>query len=220
MAKQCSVSRKISKDGKEVLVCDATRVGLLPRLQEIQKEKGYLSDKEMQDIADEFGIHPVEVYSVVTFYSFLSTKKQGKHVLRVSTCVPCECAGSNKVIAAFEKVLGIKVGEKTTDGEFSLEKTGCIGMCDQAPAIMVDEFLVGNVCPDYVENIIDEVKSGKLPLSGRYRPQTGQKRTGDIVFSDYAAYSGLKKALKLKPKELISLISRFLNGTGSPVTIS
>ncbi|MCK5305760.1 MAG: NADH-quinone oxidoreductase subunit NuoE [Candidatus Omnitrophica bacterium] len=158
MAKVCAVPKKIIKDGKEVMVCDETRSRLLPVLQSIQDKEGYISDKNMQEVADMFGIHPVEVFSVITFYSFLSEKKKGKHIIRVSNCVSNVMAGSEKVINEFEKALKIKTGQTTKDGKFTLERTSCIGMCDEAPAVMVDDKLIGKVTPQKVKKIIQEQK--------------------------------------------------------------
>lgn len=194
MPKQCSVSKKRTEDGKEVIFCDKTRTRLLPALQKIQQEKGYISGDEMQDLADGLGIHPVEVYSVVTFYSFLRTKKQGKHHIRVSTCPSCECAGSEDVIKAFEKELGIKDGEITPDGEFSLESSSCIGMCDHAPAVMVDIHLVGNVTPERVPGLISECRSGKGGFTGEYSPGSVERK-GEVLLTEVEPYSALKKSL-------------------------
>ena len=158
MVNECAVPKKIIKGGKEVMVCDETRSRLLPVLQDIQDKKGYISDKNMQEVADMFGIHPVEVFSVITFYSFLSEKKKGKHIIRVSNCVSNVMAGSEKIVREFEKVLMIEVGQTTKDGEFTLERTSCIGMCNEAPAIMVDDKLIGKVTPQRVKKIIQEQK--------------------------------------------------------------
>lgn len=145
----------VEKDGEKVFQCDEkNREVLLPILQEIQKEHGYIPDKDMQHVADQLGIHPVEVYAVVTFYSFLTEKKKGTYCIRVSNCLPNQLAGSAEVVTAFEKMLKIKVGETTDDRKFTLEMTGCIGMCDQAPAIMVNEKLIGNVTPGMINEIL------------------------------------------------------------------
>lgn len=136
-----------------------SRSQLIPILQKVQDEKGWISDDDMQQIAEQLGIHPVEVFSVVSFYSFLNTAKRGRHTIRVSTCIPCEMAGSEKIIKAFESVLGIRVGETTPDEMFTLEKTSCIGMCDQAPAILVDDRLIGHITPERVETIVKELKT-------------------------------------------------------------
>ncbi len=161
MKPECAVEKIIEEGGKKIVVCDTTRARLLPVLQDVQDRKGYISDKDMQQIADMLGIHPVEVYSVVTFYSFLTAEKKGKHLIRVSNCMPNVMKGSEKVIKAFEKALKIKVGQTTEDGQFTLEETGCIGMCDRAPAIMVDNELVGNVKPGAVKKLIDGLSKAK-----------------------------------------------------------
>ena len=72
--------------------------------------------------------------------------------------MPCEMKGSNDVIKAFEKALGITAGSTTEDGKVTLEKTSCIGMCDSAPAIMVNEELIGNVTPAKVKTILQGLK--------------------------------------------------------------
>ena len=158
MVKQCAVGKKITKEGKEIFVCDTTRSRLLPVLQQIQEKKGYISNNDMQITADKFGIHPVEVYSVVTFYSFLTTKKKGKHIIRISNCMPNIMAGSKKIEKEFEKVLRIKMGETTKDNKITLEKTGCIGMCDEAPAALIDDKLIGNLTPKKIKEIVRKFK--------------------------------------------------------------
>ncbi|MBU0683207.1 MAG: NAD(P)H-dependent oxidoreductase subunit E [Candidatus Omnitrophota bacterium] len=154
----CSVEKIIEKDGKKIVVCDDTRSQLFKLLQEAQDKNGYISDKDMQEIADILDIHPVEVYSVVTFYSFFTDKKKGQHIIRISNCMPNEMAGSKEIIKVFEDELKIKLGETTKDGLFTIEMTGCIGMCDQAPAIMVDDKLIGNVDTEKVKKIISGLK--------------------------------------------------------------
>lgn len=158
MAKQCAVPKRMTKDGKEVVICDQTRSELLPVLQGIQDKKGYISDKDMQEVADRFDIHPVEVYSVITFYSFLTTKPKGKHVIRISNCMPNIMAGSKKIEKEFEKALKIKMGESTKDKKVTLQEAACIGMCDQAPAALIDDELIGNITPKKVKEIVKSLK--------------------------------------------------------------
>ncbi len=158
MAKQCAVGKRITRDGREVLICDETRSELLPALQQIQDKKGYISDKDMQEVADRFDIHPVEVYSVITFYSFLATKNKGKHAIRISNCMPNIMAGSRKIEKEFERALKIGMGQSTKDRKITLEQTGCIGMCDQAPAALVDGELIGNITPKKVKDIVKQLK--------------------------------------------------------------
>jgi len=153
----CSLKKIIKKNGKEIVICDDIRSHLLEELQNIQDKEGYVSDENMQNIAEKFNIHPVEVYSVVSFYSFLSTEKKGDHIIRISNCQPCKMKGSDEIEREFENILGIKCGETTSDGKYTLEKTSCIGMCDKAPAIMVDDKLMGPVAVEDVNNILNQI---------------------------------------------------------------
>jgi NADH:ubiquinone oxidoreductase subunit E len=157
MAKQCALPKRTTRDGKEVIICDDKRSELLPVLQGIQGKKGYISDKDMQEVADRFDIHPVEVYSVVTFYSFLTEKGKGKHTIRISNCISNIMAGSRKIEKEFEKALKIKMGETTKNKKIMLEETACIGMCDQAPAALIDGELVGNITPKRIKEIIKNI---------------------------------------------------------------
>jgi len=131
------------------------RSGLLPILQEVQKGYGHISDYAMQVIADELAIHPVEVYSVVTFYSFLTQHPQGKFVIRLCRTISCEMAGKSRVAKQLENDLGIKFGETTPDGKFTLEWANCLGMCDQGPALMVNDVVFTRVTPDQVHDILE-----------------------------------------------------------------
>lgn len=158
MDKFCSVSKIITEGKKKITICDDKRSQLIPILRQIQKKEGYISDRNMQNVAFSLGIHPVEVYSVVTFYSFLNTWKKGKHIIRVSNCVSSEMAGAKGIIKAFEKELGVKVGETTKDKKISLEETSCIGMCDQAPAALIDGKMVGRLTTKKVKSIVEELK--------------------------------------------------------------
>lgn len=131
---------------------------LLPQLQKIQDKKGFISDKDMQLLADRFNIHPVEVYAVVTFYSFLTTKKRGRNIIRVSNCISNKIAGSDRIIKLLEKRLGIKLGQTTKDKKFTLLETSCIGMCDQSPAMLVNEKLWGKVSEEKIKKIVGALK--------------------------------------------------------------
>lgn len=135
------------------------RSSLMPILQAVQHEHSYVSSDAMQVIADKLGIHPVEVYSVVTFYSFLNEHPKGKYVLRLSSCISCEMAGSNRVASQLEAELGIKFGGMTPDGRFTLEWTPCMGMCDQGPAMLVNDVVYTRVTPQMVHEIVEECRS-------------------------------------------------------------
>ena len=180
-----------------------TRDQLLPILQRLQDEKGFISDSDMQRIADRLGIHPVEVYSVVTFYSFLNIEKPGEHVIYVSDCISGVMAGSDKIVKEFEKKLNIKVGGTTEDKNFTLKKTSCIGMCEHAPAIFVDGKLIGNVTLNDVDGIIKGVENLENKIE---QDNSGQKRQGPVIFSKLEPYAGLKKALESGEEGLLKIL--------------
>lgn len=110
------------------------RSGLLPILQEIQRRHHYISPYCMQIVADLLGLHPVEVHSVVSFYSFLNERPQGQFVIRLCHTITCAMAGKDQVARQLENDLGIRFGETTPDNKFTLQWANCLGMCDQGPA--------------------------------------------------------------------------------------
>ena len=135
-----------------------TRSGLLPILQEIQAKYHHISDFAMQEIARLLDIHPVEVYGVVTFYSFLRTETTGRFVIRLCGTISCHMAGKARVARQLENELGITFGETTSDGHFTLEYANCLGLCDQGPALLVNDVAFTNVTPEKVHDIITGCK--------------------------------------------------------------
>ena len=130
------------------------RNGLLPALQHIQTNYHHISPHAMQEVASAFGIHPVEVQGVVSFYSFLSTQKKGKFIIRLCQTISCNMAGKKDIARQLENELGIKFGKTTKDGMFTLEYTNCIGMCDQGPAMLVNTEVYTKVTPESVSEIL------------------------------------------------------------------
>jgi len=137
---------------------DYKRSGLLPILQAVQDKHKHISDFAMQEIASLLDIHPVEVYGVISFYSFLRTETTGKFVVRLCQTISCDMAGKKNVARQLENELGIKFGETTSDGHFSLEYANCLGLCDQGPALLVNDVAYAGVTPEMVRNIIQGCK--------------------------------------------------------------
>lgn len=134
------------------------RDALIPILQDIQRKYGYISEHAMQVVADALGLHPVEVHSVLSFYSFLDTKPKGKFIIRLCRTISCDMAGKERVAKQLENDLGIRFGETTADGKFTLEWANCIGMCDQGPALLVNDKVHARVTPDKVHEILEECR--------------------------------------------------------------
>ncbi len=138
-------------------VVDAHHVdaeALVEILREINEESGHLSRGHLLHIADRLGLPVSKVYSVASFYSMISLKPLGRHVIRFCQDAPCHVVGGQEVWDALEHELGIPFGETTLDGEWSLLTTSCIGACAVGPVMMVDDNIYGNLTPDKVHDII------------------------------------------------------------------
>ena len=139
----------------------SSRTVLIPLLQKIQHKYNYISEFSMQLVADLLHISSAEVYGVVTFYSFLYDQPRGKSTIRLCRTISCDLKGKDEVARQLENSLGIKFGETTSDGEFSLEWTNCIGLCDRGPAMMIDDKIYTGVKPENIHLILDEFKQKK-----------------------------------------------------------
>ena len=135
------------------------RSALVPVLQEVQLKYGHVSEYVMQVLADILDIHPVEVYGVASFYSFIGHKPKGRFIIRLCRTLPCEMHGKERVARQLENDLGICFGETTADGNFTLEWANCLGMCDQGPALLVNERIYTQVTPESVHDILEECRA-------------------------------------------------------------
>jgi NADH-quinone oxidoreductase subunit E/NADP-reducing hydrogenase subunit HndA len=133
--------------------------GLMPVMQEAQGIYGYLPLEVQQMIADGLGISLSEVYGVATFYSQFSLTPKGKHQISVCLGTACYVKGSAKILEAVENQLGIKSGECTPDGLFSIDSCRCVGACGLAPVMTIGEEVYGRLVPDQVKKILDSYKA-------------------------------------------------------------
>jgi NADH:ubiquinone oxidoreductase subunit E len=115
----------------------------------------------MSEIAENMDISLSEVYGVATFYSFLSTKPQGTNVIRVCKGIPCSLKHSPMIIDSVAEHLGIRPGETTADGRFSFELTNCIGACDEAPAMLVNDKVYANLTPAKITDVLKSYREGR-----------------------------------------------------------
>ena len=127
---------------------------LLVLLKEVQNKCGYLSEELLAELAKSLNMSLSDVYGVATFYSFLSTKPQGRNVIRICQCLPCFLKNSQSIVESVEKEIGIKPGETTPDGKFSFELTNCIGACDRAPAMMINHDVHSDFTPREISQIL------------------------------------------------------------------
>ncbi len=134
---------------------------LLPCLHIAQEKCGYLTEEIISFLAQELGLPKVEVYSVVTFYSMFTLEKQGEYIIRVCVSLPCHLKGSGEILEAVKQELNIEAYQTTPDKKFTIEPVSCLGLCDMAPAIMINKEIYGNLTPQRVKNIIQEYKKVK-----------------------------------------------------------
>lgn len=132
--------------------------GIIEAYHAIQKEFNYLPKEAVSEAARAFGTSEAQAYGVATFYSYLSVKPRGKYIIRMCESAPCHVAGADEVIKAIESELGIKVGETTADGKFTLELTECVGQCQATPVITVNSEPVFDVTPQQVPEILKAYK--------------------------------------------------------------
>lgn len=130
------------------------REAVMQLLTDVNNELGYVPEEAMRAIAKAVGVSNAEIYSVVSFYSFLSIKPRGRHIVRLCKTISCAMKGSADILDALKGELGIGVGETTEDGRVTLETTSCIGLCDQSPAMLVDDVPHSRLTPEKACEIV------------------------------------------------------------------
>lgn len=135
------------------------RENLLKILHEVQTTSGnnFISDESIKIISRELKLTYSHVYGVVTYYSMFSVVKRGKNIIRVCCSPVCDLKNSIDIIIELENCLKIKCGETTSDHLFTLEKSECLGLCDQSPAMMINDKEYGHLNSDQIKKIISEL---------------------------------------------------------------
>jgi NADH:ubiquinone oxidoreductase subunit E len=134
------------------------RSNLIPILQDVKRDHHGVDSTAMQVIADLVDIHPVEVYSVASFYAFLHGAPEGKYVIRLCGTLACDFAGKADVAAALQEAVGVGFNETTDDGLLTLEWASCVGMCDQGPALLVNDEVHTRVTPERARQIVADCR--------------------------------------------------------------
>lgn len=132
---------------------------LIPILQKVQGELGYLPDDAMLEIARTTGLSESRVYAVASFYAQFRFTPRGKHSFMVCRGTACHVKGAEKILEEAERSLGIVEGETTKDLQYTLETVACIGCCALAPCVMIDEEVEAKLTPKMVAEIIDGRKT-------------------------------------------------------------
>lgn len=134
---------------------------LLPILNEIQHKNGYISEDIVRDLSRKTKIPMSEIYGVITFYSCLTVKPQGKCVIHLCNNPSCYVNGSMDIIKHLEKKLKIKSGQTTKDRKFTLHIGSCIGCCDKGPAMLINGKVKTNLTVKKIDEILKKCKSSK-----------------------------------------------------------
>jgi len=124
----------------------------------LQDHYGYLSDEAVAEVAELLDMSSLEVEQLATFYSFIYREPVGKHVIHVCDSVICWMEGHESLLDHLSGKLGINLGETTPDGMFSLLPVCCIGYCDRAPAVMINQKVYGPLTFEKLDEILDKLK--------------------------------------------------------------
>ena len=127
---------------------------LMPVMQKAQELFGYLSMDTMTMISEGLGVSVTEIYGVATFYAQFSLNPKGENVVSVCTGTACYVKGAKGILDEVINVLGIKVGETTPDGKFSLDACRCVGACGLAPVMMINDEVYGRLTVDDLDGIL------------------------------------------------------------------
>ncbi|MBE7079102.1 MAG: NAD(P)H-dependent oxidoreductase subunit E [Clostridiales bacterium] len=143
-------------------ICDryvSEKTPLMMILSDVQKEFGYIPLEVQEIISARTGISVAEIYGVVTFYSFFSLTPKGKYVIGVCMGTACYVKGAQQIIDKFSEIIGIKPGETSKDGLFTLDALRCIGACGIAPAVTINGKVYPKLTVDAVPKIVEEYKA-------------------------------------------------------------
>ncbi len=139
---------------KALVPFPSPKAGILEALRVLQDRHGWVSDESVRDVAGLLGLSPDEVDGVATFYSLLFRRPVGRHVILVCDNISCWVADYGAILDRLRSGLGIGFGETTPDSRFTLLPVACLGACDRAPVVMVDNDLYGDVTPGGLEEIL------------------------------------------------------------------
>jgi NADH-quinone oxidoreductase subunit E len=145
---------------------------VMPLLWLAQKQHGgWIPEKAMEEIGRLLDMPRIKVFEVATFYTMYNLKPVGKHLIQCCTTTPCWLRGSAEIVKACEDKLGIKMGETTKDGQFTMVEVECLGACCNAPMVQINDDFYEDLTPQSITAILDGLSRGEKPKAGS---QTGR----------------------------------------------
>ena len=142
----------------EIQIVPYKKAAVIEALKIVQQHRGWISDESVEAIADYLEMSPAEVDSVATFYNLIFRRPVGRHVILLCDSISCYVMGYKKLQEALQQKLNIKFGGTTGDQCFTLLPNCCLGCCDRAPALMVDEDLYQDVTVEMIDGILSNYK--------------------------------------------------------------
>ncbi len=136
-----------------------TKDNLIYILHEIQDNhpQHYISEEAVQTVSEYLNVPVNHIYGVLTFYSMYSTKPRGKYIIRLCESPPCYIKGSDNILRRLKSLLHVNVSETTKDGLFTLELCACLGVCGNAPVMMINDDVYGDLTEEKIVSIIDKL---------------------------------------------------------------
>lgn len=138
------------------------RAACVEALKIVQRRRGWVSDEELYDLAAMLDMTPDELDSVATFYNLIYRRPVGKHVIHVCNTISCWIMAQHEVFEHLRRRLGIGWGGTSSDGNFTLLPVPCLGACDQAPVMMIDQELYGGLTPQRLDEILGNLNNDKF----------------------------------------------------------
>ncbi|MFQ5834794.1 MAG: NADH-quinone oxidoreductase subunit NuoF [bacterium] len=198
-------------------------LGLLKKAQQ-ESPQNYIPSEKLKLIAQKAGLSLSQIYGVASFYSFFNLKPRAKHIIGVCESGPCHLLGSETIVEVLKKELRVEPGKMSPDGMFVVEKVSCLGRCEYAPVMMIDQEVFGDLTPNKIKTILQQYRQGKKRKREIFVLRILKKKTSkdkslpilkncgridpaDIKqYISHQGYQAVHKALKMKPFQIIEEI--------------